>query len=74
MSVIGWITGFWCLLFVIIGAFQKPTLKVSSVWACGFMLLLLIQATISWGIKGLVASFVVALFLLLVTQSKYGFR
>jgi O-antigen ligase len=74
MSAMGWVMGLWCLAFVVMGAFQKPTPKLSSVWALGLMFFVLVQSTISYGMTGFIVSFVIGLFFLFVGSSKYGLR
>lgn len=75
MSAIGWLIGLWCLLFILIGAFQKnPARQVSSLWAIGFILLLAIQLTISYGLKGLIFGIALGIAFLLIASSKYGLR
>jgi hypothetical protein len=70
----GWIIGFWCLSSVIIGTFQKPTRRVSSVWALGLIIMLVIQGTVSWGIKGFLFSVVLGVLFLFVASAKYGLK
>jgi len=60
----------WATVLVI-GSSQKPTRKVSSIWALGCIVFLLIEATIRWGVKGFIGSIPLGLLFLFVAAFKY---
>jgi hypothetical protein len=69
-EIMGWIIGLWCLLFVIVGGLQKPTRRVSSVWALGIVILLTVDLTYESGVKGFVVAVLVSVVGIVCTNAK----